>query len=60
MIVLAVDTSLDGWSGTLGQYNNKGKKRVIRYESGIWNDTERRYDTTKREYRGLVKYLQKV
>jgi RNase H-like domain found in reverse transcriptase/Integrase zinc binding domain len=60
MIVLAVDASLDGWGGTLGQYDDKGKKRVARYESGIWNDAERRYDATKRECRGLVKCLQKV
>jgi hypothetical protein len=60
MVVLAVDASLDGWGGTLGQYDDKGRKRVARYESGTWNDAERRYDATKRECRGLVKCLQKV
>ena len=59
-IVLAVDASLSGWGGTLGQYDDKGKKRVARYESGVWNKAERSYDATKRECRGVLKCLQKL
>ncbi len=60
MIVLAVDASLDGWGGTLGQLDPEGRKRVARYESGTWNHAERRYDAGKRECRGLLKALQKT
>ena len=60
MVVLAVDSSLDGWGGTLGQYDDKGRKRVARYESGTWNEAVQKYDATKRECRGLLKCLQKV
>jgi len=60
MIVLAVDASLDGWGGTLGQFDPEGHKRVARYESGVWNEAEKRYDAGKRECRGVLKALQKT
>jgi hypothetical protein len=60
IIVLAVDASLEGWGGTLGQYDDKGRKRVARYESGLWNTAERNYDATKRECRGVLKCLYKL
>lgn len=59
-IILAVDASLLGWGGTLGQIDDKGRRRVARYESGLWNSAERGYDATKRECRGILKCLQKV
>jgi hypothetical protein len=59
-IVLAVDASLFGWGGTLGQYDDKGKKRVARYESGLWSLVEQNYDATKRECRGVLKCLHKL
>ena len=59
-IILAVDSSLWGWGATLGQIDDKGKKRVARYESGLWNPAERNYDAGKRECRGILKTLQKL
>jgi RNase H-like domain found in reverse transcriptase len=59
-IVLGVDASLTGWGGTLGQFDDKGKKRVSRFESGLWNHAEQQYDATKRECRGVLKCLQKL
>jgi hypothetical protein len=60
LVVLAVDSSLEGWGATLGQYDDKGQKRVARYESGLWSDAEKTYDATKRECRGILKALQKL
>jgi len=59
-IVLGVDSSLNGWGGTLGQYDDKKRRRVARYESGLWNHAEQSYDATKRECRGILKCLQKL
>ena len=59
-IVLGVDASLVGWGAVLGQLNKEGRKRVSRYESGLWNQAERGYDATKRECRGILKALQKL
>jgi len=40
---------------------NKPKLRhPMRYESGLWNPTEGKYDAGKRECRGLLKALKKV
>ena len=59
-IIFAVDISLEGFGATLGQYNNKSRKRVARYESGFWNSFEHNYDTIKRECRGIFKSLYKL
>ena len=59
-VVLGVDASLDGWGATLGQYDDKGRLRVARYESGLWSPAERKYDATKRECRGVLKALRKL
>lgn len=37
-----------------------GKKHPSRYESGIWSNAERNYDSTKQERRGVLKALKKV
>ena len=60
IIILAINASLQGQGGILGQIDNKGKKRVARYESSLQNNTEKKYNTGKREYRGILKYLQKL
>jgi hypothetical protein len=31
----------------------------FRYKSGIWNQTKRKYDATKREYRAIFKAFKK-
>ena len=60
-IVLAVDASLQGWGAVLQQGVAGSKDRhPVRYESGLWNEQETRYDAGKRECRGLMKALKKV
>ena len=60
-IILAVNSSLKGWGATLSQVNPEtGKRHPSRYESGLWTESESRYDATKRECRGLLKALKKV
>ena len=49
-----------GWGAVLGQLDKEGRKRVSRYESGLWNQAKRGYDATKRECRGILKALQKL
>ncbi len=58
-IILEVDASLEGWGGVLMQLV-QGKRHPSRYKSGIWSSTEKKYDATKRECRGVLKSLKKV
>jgi hypothetical protein len=59
--VVGVDTSLEGYRGYLGQRNIKTRRvRPTRYKSGTWSQAERKYDATKREYRGILKILKKL
>ena len=58
-IILAVDASNAGWGAVLMQ-KHKGKRHPNRYESGLWADAERKYDSGKRECRELLKALKKV
>jgi hypothetical protein len=59
-IILASDASLTGWGGVLMQLDKELKRRPARYESGLWNAAEKRYDAGKPECRGLLKMLKKV
>ena len=59
-IILTVDASLTGWGAVLQQLDEKAKRHVIRYESGIWSEPEQRYDATKRECRGAMKAIKKM
>jgi len=55
-IILHVDASTRiGWGGTLSQLQEDGQAHPARFESGIWSDAERKYDTLKLECRGLLK-----
>ena len=42
------------------QLDKLGRRHPARYESGLWNDAEARYDAGKRECRGVLKMLKKV
>jgi hypothetical protein len=44
----------------MGQLDKKGRRRVSRYDSGLWNKAERGYDVTKRECRGVLKAFRKL
>jgi hypothetical protein len=60
-IIVRVDASLEGYGGYLGQKDIKSRKvRPIRYKSSIWSQAERKYNATKREYRGVLKILKKL
>ena len=59
MIIVTVDASKVGWGGILQQEQQDGHTRPARYDLGIWNDTERKYDVLKMECRGLLKALKK-
>ena len=59
-IILAVDASGEGWGSCLMQMATDGIRRhIIRFDSGLWNDSEKKYDAGKRECRGLLKALKK-
>src|SRR5271169_2450165 len=59
-IVLHTDASTSvGWGAILSQIQSDGAVRPSRFESGIWNDIERKYDAVKLECRGLLKALKK-
>jgi RNase H-like domain found in reverse transcriptase len=61
MIYLTVDKSTTiRWGATLEQLQDDGKRKPARYESGVWNDVERKYDAVKLECRGLLKALKKL
>ncbi len=59
-IILAVDTSLVGWSAILMQLDALKRRHPSWYESRIWNKAEQNYDAMKRECRGVLKALRKV
>jgi transposase InsO family protein len=59
-IVLNVDASTTiGWGAVLSQIQADGKVKPSRFESGIWNSAELKYDALKLECRGLLKALKK-
>ena len=59
-IVLHTDASTTiGWGAILSQKQRDGSIRPARFESGIWNDAEKKYDAIKLECHGLLKALKK-
>ncbi len=60
-IILHTDASTSiGWGAILSQEQTDGTIRPARFESGIWNDAEKKYDAVKLECRGLLKSVEKV
>jgi hypothetical protein len=60
-IVLNVDASTTvGWGAVLSQIQTDGHIKPSRFESGIWNGAELKYDALKLECRGLLKALKKL
>jgi hypothetical protein len=57
-IVVFVDASKHGWGAVLAQVRN-GVRKPARYESGVWSDAESKYDSGKRECRGVLMALKK-
>ena len=59
-IVLSVNSSLQGWGAILQQEEIDTKKRhPARYESGMCASSEKKYDSGKLEWQGLLKALKK-
>ena len=58
-IVVGVDGSLEVWGAILLQEDENKDRHRCCYESGLWNNAEKRYDPGKRECRGLMKVLEK-
>jgi hypothetical protein len=56
-IVLGLDTSLEGWGAILQQEDEKKIHHPCRYQSGLWNTAETKYDAAKQERRGLIRAL---
>ena len=44
-IVLGVDASLERWGAILQEKDEKKMGHPCWYESGLWNATEKKYDT---------------
>ena len=59
LIILMVDASLKGWGAVLMQVID-GVRRPARYESGIWNTAESKYNAIKREYRAVLFALKRL
>ena len=57
-MLLSVDSSRQGWGAVLQQEDPKTRKRLpAHYESGMWTDAEKKYNSGKLECRGLLKAL---
>jgi hypothetical protein len=60
-IELKIDAStMVGWGAVLSQYQYDRKLYPARYESRVWSDAERKYDTMKLECHRLIKTLKKL
>ena len=60
-VILAVDASNEGWGAVLMQEDPENLKlrHPVRYESGIWGLSEKKYDSGKLECRALLKAIKK-
>jgi hypothetical protein len=60
-IILNVDAAMTiGWGAALHQEQPDGTRRPARFDGGLWNDAERKYDAGMLECRGLLKALKKL
>jgi transposase InsO family protein len=59
-LILTVDASPIGVGGVLTQEDKNGERRVIRFESELLNDTQRRYAQVKRELYGVFAMVKKL
>jgi hypothetical protein len=58
-IILAVDGSKKGWGAVLMQLGLNNNRHPIRYESGVWSESERSWDSSKHECKALLLALKK-
>jgi hypothetical protein len=62
LIIAAVDSSGIGWGCCVMQCSRKDPslRHPARFESGVWNSAEQKYDAGKRECLGILKALRKL
>jgi len=61
MIFLSVDSSNIGWGAILQQEENSMQKRYPAcFESGVWNEAEKKYDGGRLKWGGLLKAPKKL
>jgi hypothetical protein len=58
-IVINVDGSMKGWGAVLQQLGRDDKRHPVRFESGVWSQSERNWDSGKHECKGLLLALKK-
>jgi hypothetical protein len=58
-IIVAVDACGEGWGGVLMQVQ-KGQRRPVRYESGVWRGAQLSYHSGQQECLGLLMMLRKT
>ena len=59
-IIFISDISLNEWGAHLDQLNTNRKRHSSRFLSSLWFKSKKKYNTDKRECRGLLKGLKKV
>jgi len=59
-IVVGVNCSIEWWGVIFQQEDRNEDRHPCRYECGLWNTAGKRYDTGKRECRGVMQALKKV
>jgi transposase InsO family protein len=59
-LILTVDASPIGAGAVLGQENEERVRYVVKYESCLFNSTQRRYAQIKRELYGLYQMVKKL
>jgi hypothetical protein len=59
IVILAINASFEDWKKILMILRND-KKHLMRYESEIWSNVEKKYDVIKRECREILKILKKI
>jgi transposase InsO family protein len=57
--IVSVDGSKQGWGAVIHQEDPKGRRRAIRFESGVWSQSERNWDSGKHECKALLLALKK-
>jgi hypothetical protein len=57
--IVSVDGSKRGWGAVMHQEDPKGRRRVVRFESGVWSQSERNWDLGKHECKALLLALKK-
>ena len=58
-IIISVDGSKKGWGAVIHQIDNRGQRKPVRFESGVWSKSERNWDSGKHECKALLLALKK-